>query len=100
MVATTELRREASRWREYAVGLLDIRKAVDEMRFDGVEGGIFALLFVPAYQAVVEMVVARCGEGHDRMVEIGLALEWNAGSYEDEEATNAATLQAAAPASP
>jgi hypothetical protein len=99
-VATDALRREAARWREVAVTLADIQKAVDGMRFDGVEGGVFALAFVPAYESLVDMVVARCGEGHERLVEIGLALEWTAGSYEEEEATNAAQFQSAAPASP
>jgi hypothetical protein len=100
MVATSELRREASLWREQSGVLLEIRQAVDGLRFDDQTGGIFAPVFVPAYQSVVETVVARLGEGYERLREIEFALEQIAGSYEEEEARNAARVRRAVSAQP
>jgi hypothetical protein len=100
MVATSELREEASLWREQSARWLDIGNAVDGMRFDEQTGGIFTPVFVPAYHLVVDMVVARCAEAHDRLREVEFALEQIAASYEEEEARNSARVRRALSASP
>jgi hypothetical protein len=87
-VATDTLRTEAGVWDELAKTMSSLSTKADTLRFPGTTGGPYGRFFIPAYTRLTDMVVARCKEGHDRMVEIGTTLREIARIYEQEEMQN------------
>ena len=89
-VETQALLDEAQLWETKSLVMDDISTKADALRFG--DPGIFGA-FVPQYHAVVDLVVARCAEGRDRMVEIRDRLSEIASLYERSEERNSSRLR-------
>src|SRR5262245_47135819 len=91
-VATDALRNEAGVWVQQGAQMAAIAAKVDDLRFKGVEAGVF-LLIVDPYKEVVDQVHARTAEATPRMNEISDALRKVAATYEAEEISGAHQLK-------
>lgn len=85
-VATDALRKEADLWQAEGDRIGRTGRDADSLRFTGNDAGMLRFMFVPEYHKVVDMVVARCKEGQDRMNEIRDTLKGIAAAYDAEEA--------------
>jgi hypothetical protein len=88
-VETGVLLREAKLWEDQALAMDEIRKKIDALRFT--EVGQLGL-FIPRYHVLVDALVARSGEGRDRMNEIRDTLGFVAQLYERTEARHTSKL--------
>lgn len=81
---TDALRAESRMWDRQSETLGKIHHAVEGMRINRVEAGIFQIFF-SAYEDAVDQISARCSEGQRRMDEIASALVKNANAYDNNE---------------
>jgi len=90
-VATGALRTEADTWSEQGGRLIGVANKVGQLRFTGLEAGIFQVM-LGAYTDVVNLVHDRCTEGANEMGQIGTTLRNVADVYDDEERRHVHTL--------
>jgi hypothetical protein len=83
-VATGTLRSEAGIWDHESGQLQAITTKAEGLRLNRFEAGVFQIM-VSAYEAAVEQVQGRCGEGTQRMSEIAGTLRQVADTYDRED---------------
>ncbi|MGH3754239.1 MAG: hypothetical protein ACRDRP_16400 [Pseudonocardiaceae bacterium] len=91
-VITAALREEAGIWDDEAAETGKIGPKAEGLRLSRIEAGLFQII-VDTYGDVIEQVIARSGEGQQRMTEIGSTLRAVADTYDWIEADNAHRLR-------
>jgi hypothetical protein len=82
------LRKEGDLWEAQSAVMEKISDDGDVLRFDSPEGGLLTFMYVPSYHKMVDMIVNRCAEARERMLEIKDRLNLLATGYEATEAQN------------
>ena len=80
-VVVDALHREAGVWDEQAAAIGTVAARAETLRLSYLTAGIFGLI-VADYEAAVDQVTGRCGEGSASMTSIAERLRKNADAYE------------------
>jgi hypothetical protein len=83
-VGIAALRQDARIWDEQSSQLTTIARKIADLRMDRAEAGIFQI-FVSAYQAAVDQVIARSTEGSAAMTAVATTLTEVANAYQRDE---------------
>lgn len=83
-VVTGSLRQVAQIWDTQGNAIGSITPEVNGMSFNHITAGVFQLIVSP-YDAVVQTVATRCGQGKTEMQNIATALNTNATNYANNE---------------